>query len=103
VERACGSSAGRRPSAIDPGGQTDQCGFSDRSLDPACQHHDAGARCGTVAIRAASGGAGCERAVAVTAADIQSHIGGGQKAGGAETSAPGSAGSGRTHRTGASE
>ena len=52
---AGGSRAGRRTAAIDANRQTDQCRVPDLRLDPACQHHDAGASPG-------SGGAGAARA-----------------------------------------
>ena len=51
--RRGGAGAGRRPRAVDAHRQTHQCRFSHRRLDPAGQHHDAGAGFGTGAIGAA--------------------------------------------------
>ena len=99
MERARGAraGAGRGTSAIDANRQTHQCRFSHRSLDPARQHHDAGAGFGNDAICAAPAGfiSPGERAIAVTAPDFgdNSGAGGGQEAGCAEIFARGGAGS----------
>jgi hypothetical protein len=90
VERAPGGSSGRYACAIGSHGQTNQCRISYRSLDPADQHHDAGASPGARVIGVAPG-TGSDRAVAVTASgfDHNPRAGGGQKAVRAETAARG--------------
>ena len=65
---AAAGGAGRLAVAVDADGQTHQCRVSHCGLDPAGQHHDAGAARGTGASRAAlSVAAGRECAVAATA------------------------------------
>jgi hypothetical protein len=94
---------GRRPCAVGSHWQTYQCRFSQRSLDPGCQHHDARTRRGSAPIRAARAGTaagGRERASAVTAPGFSVAAapsragsgGGGQKASCAETFAYGPTG-----------
>ena len=89
--------AGCSPCADDSDRQTHQCGFSDRSLDTAGQHHDPRARPGSCAA-AARGRIDGERADAAAAGSGRrtggagSRAGGGQEAGCAEASAHGSTG-----------
>jgi hypothetical protein len=103
VERAPGGSSGRYACAIGTHRQTHQCRISYRRLDPADQHHDAGASPGARIIGVAPAGigigTGSERAIAVTASGVDHNpcAGGGQKAVRAETSARGF----RTGSTGA--
>ena len=97
MERARGSNAGRGTWVIDTHRQTHQCRLSLGSLDPACQHHDARAGSGGHAPRSSIGpNVGCERGVALAAADIERSPGraGGrrQKAVSAEVLARGGAG-----------
>ena len=94
MERARGDSSGCGTAAVAADRQTHQCRFSDRSLDPARQHHDAGAGRGTGAFCAALASIG-ERAIAVTAPEFgdSARAGGGQEAGCAEIFARGRAGS----------
>jgi hypothetical protein len=57
VEYACGDAgAGRGTSAVDAIRQTHQCRLPHRSLNPADQHHDAGAGAGACAHDTASVG-----------------------------------------------
>jgi hypothetical protein len=92
VERACagrgagwGRGGGWRASAFGAYGKAHQCRVSLIGLDPACQHHDAGAR-----TASAPAGFRCECALATTAIYTTANAGSssGQKAAGAETSAP---------------
>lgn len=65
-------------------GQADQCRVSDRSLDPAGQHHDAGAgHCRD----AAPAGIGCQRAIVITASRSGANASRCEKAARAETPA----------------
>ncbi len=92
MERAPGGSSGRYACAIGSHGQTYQCRISYRSLDPADQHHDAGASPGARVIGVAPGtDTGSDRAVAVTASGFDHNpcAGRGQKAVRAETAARG--------------
>jgi hypothetical protein len=90
VERARSGRSGRYTCAIGAHGQTYQRRISYRSLDPADQHYDAGAKRGDLAICVAPAGisTGSDRAIAVTATgcDLNSRAGGGQKAARAQTS-----------------
>ena len=61
---AAAGGSGRGPCAIDAHRQTHQCRVSHRSLDPAGQHHDAGAGLGRDATRAARSGFRCQRLIA---------------------------------------
>ena len=71
--------SGRGPFAIDAHRQTHQRRVSHRSLDPAGQHHDAGAGSGRDATRAARSGFRCQRLNAHP--DDGPRAGGGQEAG----------------------
>jgi hypothetical protein len=101
VERAAARRrAGRGTFADDAHGQAHQCRFPFGSLDPAYQHHDAGAGHGNDGIGTTYAGIviGRKRAIAGPAPDFDAcdagpSLGGGQKAAGAETSAHGRAGS----------
>ena len=105
MERAtAGGGAGRRVIAFAIG-QTHQCGFPQRRLNPAGQYHDARAGRGGAATRrtaaAAIDAAGdCTTAVAASDPGGIAHGGGSQKTGGAEVLAEarssGSACAGRT-------
>jgi hypothetical protein len=105
MERAtAGGDAGRRVIAFGADGQTHQCRFSQRRLNPAGQHHDARAGRGAAARRTAPAAidtAGdCTLAVAAPDADGIPRAGGSQKTRGAEVlaeaSSSGSACAGRT-------
>ena len=93
MERARGGRSGSYTCAIGAHGQTYQRRISYRSLDPADQHHDAGAGPGGArAICLASVSlitTGSDRAIAVTAPGFihSACAGGGQEAACAETSA----------------
>jgi hypothetical protein len=106
VERARGDGRSGRGTFFDAHGQTHQCRFSHRGLDPARQHHDTGAGPGDDAICAAPGRIGTARdcAAALTASDASgiACAGGRQKAGRVETIARARAGAGadRADRTG---
>ena len=76
--------SGRGASAVDAHRQAHQCRVSHRSLDPAGQHHDAGAGTGRDATRAARAGFRCQRLIAHP--DDGPRAGGGQEAS-AETQA----------------
>ena len=101
---AAGGGAGRRVIAFGADGQTHQCRFPDRRLDPAGQHHDARAGRGAAARRTAPAAidtAGdCAIAVAASDADGNPRAGGGQETIGAEVlgeaRSSGSACAGRT-------
>ena len=99
MERARGRRSGRGPCAIDAHGQTHQCRVSHRSLDPACQYHDAGAGPGDdpgrAALRRIGTGRECTIAVAAPYNDTGARAGGGQEAGSAEIGACGRAGADR--------
>jgi hypothetical protein len=86
VECTRGGGSGGGPCAIDAHRQTHQCRVPDGGLDPACQHHDAGAWRGSAAVGAALDVGGSQCAIAVTAPgfDANGWIGRGQKAGCAE-------------------
>ena len=62
-----GACAGGSPCAIDADRQAHQCGFSERSLDAAGQHHEPRAQHGAGVSRAALVRIDGERAAAVTA------------------------------------
>jgi hypothetical protein len=83
ASRGAGSGSGRRPRVIDADRQADQRRVSHRSLDPACQHHDAGAGHDADTAAARRIILAGERAFAVTASacDDSPRAGGGQKAG----------------------
>jgi len=83
-----GGDAGRRVIAFGAAGQTHQCRFPQRRLDPAGQHHGARAGRGAAARRtapAAIDAAGdCTLAVAASDANGVARAGGSQKTGGTE-------------------
>ena len=79
MDRARAGGSGRGPCAIDAHRQTHQCRVSHRSLDPAGQHHDAGAGPGRDATCAARSGFRCQRPIAHP--DDGPRAGGGQEAG----------------------
>ena len=92
MERARGDRSGCDPCAVGAHGQTYQRRISHRSLDPADQHHDAGAGLGgarAVCVASASViSTGSDRAIAVTAPGFvhSACAGGGQEAACAEIS-----------------
>ena len=96
MERAgnAGLGAGCHAYADDAHGQTHQCRFSLGRLDPARQHHDAGAGYHAVS-RTAFGGVdtGCQCAIAFAAPGDRLCAGCGQEAGRAEIRARAGAGS----------
>jgi len=107
VEHACGDArAGRGTSAVDATRQTHQRRIPHRSLNPAHQHHDAGAGAGDDALYTAPAGiiivistifisTASQCAIAVATADNPG-ASGGQKAGCAQTGPHGRAGSAGT-------
>ena len=104
-----GGDAGRRALALGADGQAHQCRFPNRRLDPADQHHDAGAggrgaparRPAAAAIDTAGD---CTLAVAASDAGAISRFGGGQETGDtevlAEARSRGSAGATCAHNSG---
>ena len=76
MERASGGRTGRCAAAVDAVRQTYQCRVPHLGLDPARQHHDAGASAGSGGASAARAGGSGDRAGAGAAPGIDGCVDG---------------------------